>query len=433
MVSNFCELLQKGGDGMDRFGEFLRDMAVSFCLAAAIFIVIFLMMANNKSYDLTHSRNKENLYRAFQHESSPKTEALGGSEQYAALLRTLFSSKKADKQAIFFDDLASADFAYYGKIFHDLLPRERLALLMRSTEINTFVARENAYRETRKNDSIITSAAGWAFFVWKFASVACIFVVWTKESYVMAYFPYREWWFWIYSLLAFPWSIGIWTVIGYSFLRRNMGSGISKSARVNEEERYNLLCKEIAAEKEIVLERWMDRFPPYFIKMRTDELRGAISELKDRVDAVAETLEQAQGKYFSAKKELEDLCMHGEESAFNESRKEEWRMEFEAILAIPHVRAADVQHGYLNVFTDVFQSSSGGVGPFRIEIGLSDNKFTARIGHGGVLRGSTGLSGERDTFCFGNAHGTILGAIYRRHYCEAVKFMMHSFQTNALQ
>src|SRR3989344_5434156 len=98
MVSNFYELLQKKGDDMYGFGEFLRDMTVSFALAAAVFLFVFRNGANNKYYDLTHSQNKENFYRAFQHEGNPKTEALGGSEQYAALLRKLFSAKKPDKQ-----------------------------------------------------------------------------------------------------------------------------------------------------------------------------------------------------------------------------------------------------------------------------------------------------------------------------------------------
>lgn len=421
---------------MSRFAEFLSDIKWAFFAGFAVFILSMgsIMFVSMNATSSTAARVR--FYQFFIHESTPEYEALPEGE-FVKSLRTLLNNQEealARMQAYQVLN-GNATIRSFDRTFAAMSVEERNILVQGNiSEVNVLIEKEQKLHKEYE-DNLRGFRFSWmvlSFVVWQVASVISFFRFWWSESFVMAYFPHAQWWFWLYSLLALPWSLPLWCAIVLSRRWYKRVAARSRAQNPAQHEEYEKRSKSAIAQHAQTRKEWETLFPPSLIERERRKLEMALPGLREQADRLADDLAKVQQEYFTAQAQIDALngVPDAGDSARTDALKKTWSDEFDSLLQIPHIRAIEIREGTVRIYTDTFRSSSGGVGPFEIKIDLVRNTFEARIGHDGVLRNSTGL-GSNSTFCFGNACKNIASLVREYKLSEAVSLMVHSLQTNA--
>lgn len=426
---------------MSRFAEFLHDIHVSFWVAL-VFFVIYILVALDMSYRRNlDSEARIRFYGLFVYEKTPEwSESAGG--KFVESARQLFSSSEIGTSARLqaYDIFQHEASTSLRNLFVALNGEQRVALVESNfAVVEVLKEQEWEYQQQVLNAFLWFGGLWPTFVVWQIISIICLFCWWWSESFVMSYFPIRAWWFWVYSIVTLPWSVVVLTAIVRSHLQHKYAS--AQLLRWNKthqeyEEQIAHISDNVAETKQ----QWKELFPPHFKVREIQRFNGFVPELRHKTEKLAHELEQAQEEYFTARAQLDLLNKESEGSngacfiPQEKKWKEEWDKEFDNIVSNPHIRAVCVVDGRrIELFTDTFQSSSGGVGPFVINIHLLTHGFSANAYDRGIMHNSTGLRSSRQSFCFGNMGEVINNLICEYRINEAVAIMIHSFQTNAIE
>ena len=419
---------------MDSFIRFFKDIRVSFIVALVFFIVYTVVALDGYYGDKLQSEVRVRFYHVFLHTETPDPNKTLGTE-FVRLLRELSSVSIEEKPATWllaYGELREKEFASLHGFFTALHWEERLGLVRGDTSVvDALAKKEREYQKT------ISDAFSWfqgwfsTLIVWQIVSIISFLCYWWRDSFIMSYVPYRAWWFWIYSVITLPWSIVLWMMIIFSHVRYKFQSAMLSRWNSGHRE-YKQKISDIAGQIDDTRRQWMELFPSDFKRKEIERLRRLIPDLRQEADALGDQLEKAQERYFLAKARL-DLVngkTDGDDSVVGMMEKEAWNNEFERILSCPDIRAISVDGcGAIEFFTDTFQTSLGGVGPFVITINLVRESYDASVYHHSSMQASTGLRHGR-TFCFGNMDQVIRGLVRDHKISEAVNVMIHSFQTN---
>ena len=344
--------------------------------------------------------------------------------QRIAALRAFLSEKVKDKRDSFLGlDLETATTL--------VLHRERIPLLIQKEEEYGAALRFNWLTGLHKNWL-------WGFhpaiLAWQVASVLCLLFYWVAGSYAMSYFPYRKWWFWSFSILAFPWSF----LLGVALAVSLVTNGISKLIAYERQRRsrrpsYDEFCVSLRQNLPHVREQWEAFFPTTLGRQKIRELAEKVGGFRQKLVELGEEIEKRQGEYVTSRAALERLTT--ESAAYvdrdEELWKKEWREELKGMLANPHVKGVGINTEYLRygveVYTGTFTTLWGNLGPMKIVIDLENGSFNAELAHNAAVLGSIG-QGNPHSFCFGTVTKTIGGLIREHKINDALGVMIASFE-----
>ncbi|TSC68936.1 MAG: hypothetical protein G01um101466_260 [Parcubacteria group bacterium Gr01-1014_66] len=415
--------------------EFLHDIKMSFWIALVVLVVytlIMLLVLDDKKF---RSEARIRFYNMFAtHEKKPAWDQ-SLEDRFVELLRTMFLRSEEETQARVrtHGALRHSAFESFRVSLARLNIEQQVALIERDTSVIDALQEQERQYQAQVRNAFSWSDRLWpAFFVWQIASVICLLCWWWNQSFVMSYFPHRAWWFWIYIFITLPWSVLILMIIASSHFRYNVGfARLSKWRKAHRE--YDQRIADIMDNVAWTRQEWGRLFLPHFRETEIRRLDNIVPTLRCEVDELGLKLEKAQERYFTA---IAQRDLLNKESACDDNsrfaaREEEWNKEFDRILSDPHIRGVHISDsGNIQLYTDTFQSSSGGVGPFIIRIDLLYHTFNAKVYDNQSMHNSTGLRFGRQEFCFGNMYDVITDLIRNYRVSEAVTLILHSLQTN---
>lgn len=426
-----------------RFWEFFKETLLALIIAFVVFVGGIIVAGIEFDDERSLYSSRIGLYQAFQRDvlGSDFEESSFSQERFAVYARMFFEEDESSQyRARLFLVLADEEFQYEYTIFLGLDDGTIHQLLFERETIPDLIQNEERLYESVSMNWFL--GWSWAVTSWQIVSVICILVFWWRGSYLMSYFPVRQWWFWGYGYLAFPWSLAIAFVLGLSLLLK----GISLRKRYRNRDAYRSFeehCSSLMGSLSETREKWKNLFPVTYAKAKIPELQKKHRALREWLKELGGQMEETERAYSHVQTQLEYLKTQSNNGNRDiEVWQQEWERELDQVLENPKVKAVHIvtrtDQDYqevmetIEIFTSVLSTFWGNFGPLRISIPVNDfSSFAARLAYPKASRGHPAM-GSSD-FCFGENHRTISRLLQEGKVGDAVGVMMTAFEASATE
>ncbi len=428
---------------MRRFKKFLMELRIAFLAVAFTLIGMGVSKYIDTISAWNISTEKITIARAFL--NYEETDAQGKVPekiyyQFTEKIHSTFQSNRTLWEKLTAArSLQDKRFNEIRSIFSDLSIDIVQACIENDTEkIREFIKNEQKLLQQ------ISFFSGWQKLqhqLWtEFAimSVLCLTVYWWRDSYVMAYWPLKKWWFWIYLVAIYPWSYVIGGFMGISILTslitfpQRFGKTYSK---------YEGFCKNLNDSFSETQAVWKQLFFEAAIPRQIEGYTTQVRMLREKLGSLGLQMEKTEEEYAQANSALHRL-KNLEQNPAEIVPDETWTKDLEDIIAHKDVQAvricaeklgnSETWH-VLEIYTRRINALvEGFIGPLRIRMDMDPHRlgtFSAdrRMQQAQDRPGSLYWS---DSFCFGNSSETIKMHLEEHRPSLALAVIMQAFHAS---
>ncbi|OGZ45957.1 MAG: hypothetical protein A3J54_03060 [Candidatus Ryanbacteria bacterium RIFCSPHIGHO2_02_FULL_45_13b] len=413
---------------MREFFEFLHDIQIA--LWSVLVMVILVAGLEVFTYSAQHRRAWEriSLYDEFAHGGSTNENVVPIAFLYGIAAYSPYEELR--RAAIF--GLMDSGFEHEYTILHEAGFKVFMELLSHPENAAVLIAHEEKLL-TELQVNWFRGFNAKMFLIATLISVIALYAHWRRESYVMQFFPYHTWWFWVYILLALPWSLLIVWGIGMWYLRTVLLRITHKTnAYKTRQKEYEKLCSDLSLRVEETRQKWGGMFLPVYAKSNIPELKRKKKSLHCELLRLGEEVERMEKEYYATRAFLQELTVSSGciPPALQEDAYLEWMEQFNSIVKNPYVSAVHIEDkGHMDVFTTVFPRYYGELGPLRIQLDVQGSNFDILNAHAGVNRpGSWGGGGD---YCLGEFRYTVRTFLQDGKPAAALERLFEAFRASA--